>query len=270
MFFFIKNLFLGFFNFIQNKFIYRVSAKYSCQLLELYLYQPYTFHLHRNSAEIVRNLTSLVSSMFSKTLLPGLQACLELLTVIGVLAVMIMAEPVASLVAAVILSFSAFVFYLGVREKVIHWGLRITESDADSIRWINQSLGSVKDIVLSGQQKFFRDSFSRPVNIGAHYQALANTLPSLPRLFIEILVIICIMVTILILLFVKGFGRHDTSTLGLFGVAAMRVLPAFGKLVSNLTLIKENTAAINIISNEFQLFPHESKQHSISRNEEFS
>jgi len=260
IFFIVKNLLLGLFIYYQNRFIYRTVAIYSCNLLEMYLTRPYAFHLHRNTADLTRNLTGLVGSMFSKTMLPVLQLVLEILTALGILTVMLLAQPLATITIAVILSLSVSLFYYIVSDKVHIWGRRVAETDAKLILWINQSMGSVKDIIISGRHKYFRDSFSRPCFEGARYQTLTNTIPSLPRLFIEVVVIGSVLVTILILLVILNEPVEAIlPTLGLFGVAAMRIMPAFGKIVSNLTLIKENTVAIEILYDDFRYLTHQSE-----------
>src|SRR5688572_27160932 len=53
----IRTAFLGYLAWRQAGFAYSVQAHLSQQLLTNYLRQPYTFHLQRNSAQLIRNAT---------------------------------------------------------------------------------------------------------------------------------------------------------------------------------------------------------------------
>lgn len=53
----VKALFLAFMVWRQSRFAFDVQARLSQSLFATYLYQPYTFHLQRNSAQLIRNVT---------------------------------------------------------------------------------------------------------------------------------------------------------------------------------------------------------------------
>ena len=50
-----KTLFLIFLAWYQTRFVFTVQAHLSQRLFTTYLRQPYTFHLQRNSAQLIRN-----------------------------------------------------------------------------------------------------------------------------------------------------------------------------------------------------------------------
>src|SRR3989338_863900 len=54
--YFIKALFLAFLAWWQTRFAFGVQAQLSQRLFMTYLRQPYTFHLQRNSAQLIRNV----------------------------------------------------------------------------------------------------------------------------------------------------------------------------------------------------------------------
>ena len=52
----IKNLFISYFLWYQNNYSYGIQLSLAKKLYENYLYQPYAFHLRRNSAVLMRNI----------------------------------------------------------------------------------------------------------------------------------------------------------------------------------------------------------------------
>ena len=53
-----KSLYLGYFSYWRSKFIFSLNEEISKKLFTIYLYQPYKFHISRNSSIFTRNLIS--------------------------------------------------------------------------------------------------------------------------------------------------------------------------------------------------------------------
>src|SRR6185369_5154979 len=67
----IKSLYLGVLAWRQMRFAFGVQATLSQRLFTTYLRQPYTFHLQRNSAQLIRNATTEVT-LFASVLLDAM------------------------------------------------------------------------------------------------------------------------------------------------------------------------------------------------------
>ncbi|MCR4808174.1 MAG: hypothetical protein K5857_10950, partial [Lachnospiraceae bacterium] len=52
----VKNAYLLWINYVQYTFIYNNQLRLSGRLIDCYLKKPYTYHLDKNSAEMVRNV----------------------------------------------------------------------------------------------------------------------------------------------------------------------------------------------------------------------
>jgi len=92
----VKALFLAFFAWRQACFVYGFQANLSQRLFTGYLRQPYTFHLQRNSAQLIRN----TSSQVTKTITAIQQVLLllsESLALLGILAILLVVEPLGTL-----------------------------------------------------------------------------------------------------------------------------------------------------------------------------
>src|ERR1700674_4404827 len=75
--YFVKTLFLMFLALKQNEFAFNVQANLSHRLFMGYLRQPWTFHLQRNSAELLRNVISETSTFAHSGLIPGTTLLIE-------------------------------------------------------------------------------------------------------------------------------------------------------------------------------------------------
>lgn len=94
--YFIKNTFLLFLAWRQNEFIFTIGERLSRRLFEIYLYQPYTFHLQRNSAELIRNTTNEVNIFTNNVLSPILQFITEISVLTCICALLLSPELIDS------------------------------------------------------------------------------------------------------------------------------------------------------------------------------
>ncbi len=252
VFFVFKSLALGLVIFIQNRFIARHRALYSQALLRQYLDRPYVFHLQRNTTELIRNITLLASRVFVKGLLPVLQIAMELLIVTGIGLVLILVDPVATVLVGLVLGGSVGMFYLLIRHRVQEWGRRVIHYDGEILLWITQALGSIKETKLYRHEDFFARAFAGPSNAQAGFLARSTTVPHLPRLVIEAVAIGAMALLVAVLV---GQSDGDMAAvvpkLGLFAVAAMRLMPSLSKLVGALTSLRDNAAAVDTLYADF-------------------
>ncbi len=71
-----------------------------------YLCQPYTFHLQRTSAQLIRNVTGEVG-VFQTTLFQFMMLLTEVLVLVGITALLLTVEPVGALIVVVALGHAA-------------------------------------------------------------------------------------------------------------------------------------------------------------------
>lgn len=115
--FVLKNLYLLLFNYVQYRIILNQQVKLSSRLFKEYLTKPYTFHLQRNTAELLRNVNGEVSNVFQGIIISGFQLFTELLVTICIVSLLFITEPLATVVASILLGGSVFLFFKLFRKK---------------------------------------------------------------------------------------------------------------------------------------------------------
>ena len=106
----IKSAFLTYLAWQQTRFIYGVQADLSRRAFSSYLRQPYSFHLRRNSAELIQNVIGEINLFTFSVVAPGLNLIAELLVFVGLAALLLIVEPMGALVLIAILACIAWLF----------------------------------------------------------------------------------------------------------------------------------------------------------------
>jgi ATP-binding cassette subfamily C protein len=242
-----KALYLSVLFYFQYRFIFNRQVALSRRLLSAYLHSPYTFHLQRNSAELLRNVNSEVLWIFSGVLVPVSHILIESLVILMILAILVSVEPLSAVGAIGLLGVAGAVFYRVIRRRVSVLGAYQQQHNASMIKWVNQGLGGVKEAKVLGREEFFLDAYTKSSEAYACAMRFLRTVNEMPRLAIEGLTIGGLLFVVLLMLINGENMQLVLPTLGLFAMAAMRLMPSVNRIASGVTLIRYYTPSIQVV-----------------------
>lgn len=244
-----KCVFLGYSIHKQSRFIYQLSAKISSKLFRLYLIQPYTFHLQRNSAELIRIVSTDVS-MLSSVVQSLTIVLAELFVVLGIFTLMLVVEPIGAIASLVILTGSAWLFVFLTKSKLRKWGKENQYHGYKKFQHIQQGLSSSKDVKLLGREKEFFRKYDFHNEKIASLNEWQYTLSQYPRLFIELLAIMGLISVAISMVFIGKDIRVILPILSLFSMAAFRLMPSVNRIMSSVQTIQYSLPAVSVIHDE--------------------
>lgn len=234
------------------RFVFRQQVNLSQELLEGYLTAPYTFHLDRNTAELVRNCTETTFRFVAGYMIWLLITITELLVLGAIVALLIFLEPVATLGALLVLVAPAALFFIAVRRRLGAMGTAREESMALLIQWINQSLGGIKELLLLHQPEFFLNHHKVQATRTADATRTLLFLNAMPRLIIDSVAAVG-MFGVIIALVLGGRDMQDLlPLLGMFAIAAARMIPSINRIVTGFNSMQFNRAALDNIYSELR------------------
>lgn len=255
--FLIKNAYLAFLAYSQTSFALHKEARLSKQLLKVYLTSPYTFHLQRNSADLLKNITVEVSNVVAGIIAPLMILLSETFVLIFILLLLFSVEPVAATLIFAIFGLTSFLFIWVTRPILAKCGQIRSVNAGLLIKWVNQALGSIREIKLAGKEDFFAKKFYECGSTYALAGITATTLQQLPRLIVETLAVTSILMVIIV---IHGQDR-DLETLlpaiTLFALAAMRVMPSVNRMTPAFSQLRYWLPAIEAVYRD--LYPSDTQ-----------
>ncbi len=243
----LKNAYLTGITYLQFRFIYDKQIKLCSRLFRAYLYSPYTFHLQRNTAQLIRNLKSETGQFFGGVLNPGLLALTEVTILACIALFLLVVEPVTSMAAAGGIGLATMIFYRVVRLKLSDLGKARQYHQGQVIQTINQGLGGVKEAKVLGREQLFIDEYqSHNISSTRAFQ-FSQVVSQLPRFFIESIAIVGLM---LIVVSVLAEGRNLNAvlpTLSLFAAAAFRLMPSINRILNAVTRMRFSSHSVYVL-----------------------
>lgn len=250
----VKALFLGFLAWRQMRFVYEVQADLSQRLFIGYLRQPYTFHLQRNSAQLIRNVVNETNLFTLSGLVAGMTILTEVLVLFGILALLLTVEPLGAVLVIGIFGLSGWGFNRLTKSHLLRWGEARQFHDGLRIQHLQQGLGGAKEVRLLGRENDFLAQY-QPHNAGsARAGQRQATLQLLPRLWLELLAVTGLAVLVWVMI---GQGKPLGAllpTLGLFAAAAFRLMPSINRVLGSIQSVRFSLPVINTLHSEICLF----------------
>jgi ATP-binding cassette, subfamily B, bacterial PglK len=245
-----KNAYLLFFYHLQYRVIFNQRVKLSRNLFKEYLTKPYTFHLQRNTAELLRNVNGEVTKVFGGILLAAFQLITEILVIISIITLLIVTAPLATLTSGVLLGGSVMIFFKIFRKKITYLGNEDLRVNREVIKWVNQGLGASKEVKVSGKEGYFVNMYDKHSRVLAKNTIYKNMLDQVPRLFIETLLVSVVLITMVIIVSQGTDTSTLVATMSLFAMAAFRLMPSITRIVALLTSIRFSKPALTVIYND--------------------
>jgi len=254
-FYILKNVASFIFLILQLRLTWNNAARMTLRLFEVYFRVPLAFHLQRNSASIVRNMTQSVTQAYQGALNPLMALMAEAFVAMAIITLLFITEPIATTIVCGVLGIVTYSFLRLVRNQVTVLGEEKHWLNAEILKSLNQSMASISEIKLLGREAFFANAVGRLQwgisRLNIRQSLVVNSF----RPVLEVMAVSAILGTVMII-FQQGRELKDVlPILGLFTVAAFRLLPSFNRIANLTNDVLFSAPGIREIQNDLSLDP---------------
>ena len=249
-FFLIKNLYIFFFEYKKNFFLYNLEIFLSQKINNIYHQLPYEFFKTSNSSALVKNIVS--EPYFLYSIIRSFFGLLnEIFLLFLILIFLIVIQPLGTILILLIYLIIGLFIYNFNKKKIYQWGLNRQINENFRYKYLYETFQGIKEIKLYKVEKFFQDIFLKHHSIISSEKRKIDTFQQLPRLIIEFLTILNIIILVLLINFYLKEDRNLLlPTLAAFALSAIRIIPSIARILSGFQNIKYSYAAIDNLKNE--------------------
>jgi ATP-binding cassette subfamily B protein len=145
---------------VSTRLAFAIGTELSREVYRRMLYQPYQFHVARNSSELISVLTSKTQNSVSVLVFLLTLASSTVLLVSIVIALMVI-DPLVVASAAAGLGLSYALITLWTRRELIANSEQVARESAKIVQALQEGLGGIRDVLLNGTQQVYCDIFNR-------------------------------------------------------------------------------------------------------------
>lgn len=228
----------------QNHALVQYQSNLSSRLLSRYLQWPYEMHLLKNSAELVRNAINVPISITTSLLSLSVIATETMLSLLA--AALLMAyQPIITLCSIFLLGGTVGILYFVFQKRLAKLGKNTNSEAVETMKWINQTLGGLKEIRIAGREEYFHNRYLRHFTEFSRLTLLTQFIVQAPRLFMELLAIAA-MILLATVLLTYGNPQDVLPTMALFGAASLRLIPSANRIWNAIAIVKSNIGYVEI------------------------
>jgi ATP-binding cassette, subfamily B, bacterial PglK len=245
-FFIVKNTFLALMAWHRASFLNIIQNDISRRLFKGYLDMPYAFHLKKNSSHLIRAIRDEATHFIG-----GLDHFIEIFTqgfvLLGILTLLIWAEPVGGVIVFLILGVAGFLFHKITKNKVSEWGEENLYREGLRLQHLQQGLNGIKDVKIFRKEENFLHMFQVNNTSFLNTNKKHKFLSSLPKLWFEFLAIVGISILTSSILMQGKTIESLVSILALYAAAIFRIMPNINNILVGLQGIQFAKANINSV-----------------------
>jgi ATP-binding cassette, subfamily B, bacterial PglK len=208
------------------------------------LQRPYSFHVSRNSSEIIGSINKVRGLIvgYVQPLLTGISA---LVLAISIIALLVIVNPAVALGGATIFGGSYFLVALLVRKQLRSNGVIVAITNDQRIQALQEGLGGIRDVILDHAQPIYIRRFSRIEQQFRRAQASSQFTSMFPRVAIEAIGILLLVG----FAFAMNRSGHDLTImlpiLGLLAIGAQKLVPLFQQIYAGWSSVTNNQRSVD-------------------------
>jgi ATP-binding cassette, subfamily B, bacterial PglK len=207
-----------------QSFVFRVGHDVGVEIYARMLRQPYSYHVQRHSSEVIAGMEKVQQTMFA-VLLPLMQGAVALVIAIGIIAILIVIDPVIAAAAALALAALYLAVSIVSRRLLRRNSGLISVRHNERVRLIQEGLGGIRDILIDQSQPVFEESFRRLDHQLRRAQMLNVFVAQAPRFIVEAAGIILIALLAAYMSSRSGGVLAALPVIGTLAFGAQRLLP---------------------------------------------
>ena len=249
--FIIKNVYQLFYSWYVSKFSNFSSQQLSSMLFRSFLRRPYTFHLQRNSSELLNVVQQEVGMTLAiVTSTTGLLK--EILLGGSVAVLMFITEPVAAASTLTILIFGSILYTKVTKPRIAYFGQQRQKIQAPLMRYLLQGFGGVKDIQVLGRAEDFSTQYEKQNLVVQDATLRYSLIRQIAPMWTELLAMSGLTVVVWVMVWQGRAPDRIIPLLGLFVIATWRFVPSINNVINLVNSLSYSKPAVESLYNEFE------------------
>jgi len=245
--FLLKNIYLIAYKYIQSRFIYNRYRSISSRLFKIYMNVPYSFHLNRNSASLIRNVSTESRFIATNVMLPMLHIATEFVMALSIIILLLSVQPLITVFTLVSLGGVSILFLKLTKKTMKKHGKKALEEREDIIKTVNEGIGGFKEVTLTGRKPWFVKKFEKSMLNLSKAEIFQQTTKQSVSPIIETIAIAGILLIAFILLKQGHSLAILSSILALFALSIRRLLPAINNIIANYNSLRYHAYSVDPI-----------------------
>ena len=227
------------------KFSYSRQSELISILMAAYQEMPYEYYIQRNSSSLIQTILRHTEVYTAQTLIASLRLMSDIVVLVMILVFLAVIDIMAMLSMGCLLAVVAVLYDKAVKHRISRAGKEMADAQREIIKGVTQGIGGLKEIRLLHKEAYFRSKVTENASTYAKVGGTYRALTLLPRYCIEATMITFVVGLTTVAILTKGETGDVLPTLGVFFMAAIRLMPAGNMIVASINDVRYSKYAVD-------------------------
>lgn len=198
----------------------------SLRLFRHYLYQPWAFHLDRNTSGLSQAILDETDKVINGVLRPAIDAVAHGFLVTGILIFLLVLNAPIAIATLLLLGIAYTGAYLVARPRLTRLGRAHWETNSGRFRVAGEALGAMKELKALHREDHYVTRYAAAAREHALVESWLQTWATVPRHILEAIAFGLIIILVLLLVAFRGTMTEALPLLAVYAIAGYRLMPA--------------------------------------------
>ena len=250
-----RAVFLSWSDWVKQGVVYGSAATAAERLFARYLAADYLFHVRRRSASLIEPMTRSADIAYELVAGSAVSILAEAATIAALVLVLVASAPPITLVAVALVLGLVLVPIVLTRRSWERIGEQERGLFQQQLHVLQQSLGAIKDVKVTGRQPFFEEQFRHLKRDLARTKQRRSWAAGVARLGVEATLILCMLLVVFLVMRDDGPGTGTVSVLALFAYTGFRVVPSANRIMLNVGYLREAQSWVEGMNRDMRALP---------------
>jgi ABC-type multidrug transport system fused ATPase/permease subunit len=252
-------LFLVFLHYYKNLFSYNLNLNIKKDLIDQYLSQKYSYFFNQNSSRLIKNIIVEISHFSGGAVDRLFYIFIDIFVIVTVFASLIFFEPTISLIIAFFLILVGLILNTLSKGRFTRWGKLRFDLDQDFMKFMLEMFNSIREIKVYGKKIFYVKNFIQKYSPLGYLSVKQQTFNAIIKQSYEVVTLYAFCMLIFYLYNQNYSNQEILTIIGIFTIAAFRLLPLFSRLLLGVQGLKYYLPSINHLYSEFNELSNNNK-----------
>ena len=234
-----KNLYLVFFNYVKETFLFDLRKSFSQKLFNKFLNLNYENFNKFNSSNYINIILNVVSDSINNIISSSIYVLTEILLIVFIFILLFLIEPISSIFVISMFAAVTFFIYSRIKLKLKLLGKKKLKHDQRQIQNLSEGFAMIKYLKTTNNFSFFENNFNQNNSMVNDVSKTQLLLEIFPKYILEIISVLMMSFLILFLLFFLNFDfKQIVQIVGFYALAAIRLTTSVNKILSSIQKLK--------------------------------
>ncbi len=251
--FLLKNVFIIFSQYIQNKFVVNWKKDITKNFMEYYIYAPYKDTMKTSVTDKLFVLDILCNQSIDGFIMRGLNLITNAIIVIMIIGLLLIKFPVPAIVTIIFSTVSLYSQNLFFKKRMADLNANIASEFEKYKTAMLENISNIKDLKILSAEKIFFDNYLEKEVSFRNIQKLQGFYAGIPPYIIELL-IICSLFILAGIISIQNITDNAKliSSFAIMVAAIFRIAPALNRIQASIIAINNSRGFVKRINAEYE------------------